>query len=161
MLINHIKQISPQAIIILLSPMQRADFVYHFDVSNTAHGSYKDAHGQALSSFAAAVAQIAEHEQCHFIDLYHHEDLRVSDMVHFKRVSCPSSGGMVYVDLPFLVYTDGRTDGMTPCGGEEPRLHVYPEEAARMTVDGLHPSDMGHALIADLVADVLLKTLGT
>ena len=148
LLIDHIKQINSDAIIILITPMQRGDFVYHLNMMNHAHGSYRKSNGQLLSSFADAVIQLSNHESFHLVDLYNHVNLTIRDMVHFKRCKNLQTG--VYTDLPYPAYVDVPFDPMND-------LYPYPEPAGHMTYDGLHPSDLGNSIIAKLIVSVLEK----
>src|SRR5688572_14407144 len=54
-IIDKLHQLNGDAEIILLTPMQRADFVYIADRKNHAHGSYKDKNDQSLADFAEAI----------------------------------------------------------------------------------------------------------
>jgi lysophospholipase L1-like esterase len=49
-IINKLRSLNPKARIILLTPMQRTDFVYILDAKNNAHGSYQERTGKCLSS---------------------------------------------------------------------------------------------------------------
>lgn len=70
-IINKLRSLNADAGIILITPMQRADFVYINDMKNNAWGSYKDKNGQSLETFALAVKSIAGYEHFDLIDLYH------------------------------------------------------------------------------------------
>ncbi|MEO6978984.1 MAG: SGNH/GDSL hydrolase family protein [Mucilaginibacter sp.] len=54
-IIDKIKSLNPNARVILITPMQREDFVYVADKHNNAAGSYAAKNGQMLSQFANAV----------------------------------------------------------------------------------------------------------
>ena len=57
-IINKLRDLNPAAKIILITPMQRTDFVYIADAYNNAYGCYKPKNGQELSQFADAVKEI-------------------------------------------------------------------------------------------------------
>ncbi len=61
-IINKIRDLNPRARIILITPMQRGDFVSTFDNFNTAYGSYRTKNGQELAQFADAVKEIGSLE---------------------------------------------------------------------------------------------------
>jgi len=54
-IINKLRSLNSEAKIILITPMQRADFVYINSYKNNAWGSYKEKNGQTLEQFANAV----------------------------------------------------------------------------------------------------------
>ncbi len=70
-IINKLRVLNPDADIILITPMQRADFVYLRNMKNNAWGSYRDKNNQSLLQFAEAVKTIGKHERFKVIDLYH------------------------------------------------------------------------------------------
>lgn len=141
-IINKIRSLNPEAKIILITPMQRSDFVYIADAHNNAWGSYKAKDGQQLSQFASAVREIGRHENCRVIDLYHNRSLEVSKLVKFKRLKDPSTG--IYKNYTYPKYTRIPFD---PDNDDYP----YPLDAVNYAVDGLHPSDKGYQVIADLL----------
>ncbi|MBO9562570.1 MAG: SGNH/GDSL hydrolase family protein [Niastella sp.] len=141
-IINKIRALNPEAKIVLLTPMQRGDFVYLQNASNNAYGSYKDKNGQSLEAFAGAVVAIGKLENIPVIDLYHEKRLGLKHMVHFKRLKNPSTGE--YVNYKYPKFTDIPFD---PKNDEYP----YPPAAINITYDGLHPSDKGNAIIAEKV----------
>lgn len=138
-IINKLKKLNKKAKIILITPMQRGDFVYINSYKNTAHGSYKEKDGQTLEQFANAILEIGRMEKIQVVDLYHEAELSLENMVHFKRVKNPSNDK--YQDYTYPDYTTIPFD-------PENDIYPYPEEAINMTYDGLHPSDKGYALIA-------------
>lgn len=123
----------------LITPMQRADFVYINNPKNNAYGSYRPKNGQTLEAFVAAIDSIGQAEHLPVVDLYHLKGLDVSRLVKFKRLKNPQTGQYTnyrypaYADVPFNPGTDE---------------YPYPPEAIAMTYDGLHPSDRGYALIS-------------
>ena len=138
-IIDKLHHLNPLAQIVLVTPMQRADFVYVNDAKNNAYGSYRTKNGQRLEAFADAIDSIAGYEHIAVVDLYHNKELPVKKMVNFKRLKDPGSG--LYKNYKFPASTkiafDPASDG-----------YPYPKEAINLTYDGLHPSDKGNAIIA-------------
>jgi lysophospholipase L1-like esterase len=147
-IINNIRTLNPDAKIILMTPMQRADFVYLFDAYNNAFGSYKPKNGQYLSQFADVVKEIGRYENLTVIDLYYKSGITVKNAVKFKRLKDSVSG--VYQNIK---YPDWIGMPFHPGVDEYP----YPTDAIDYTYDGLHPSDKGHQVIADLLISVFKK----
>ncbi len=147
-IVDKLHSLKAGAPIILITPMQRGDFVSIGNATNNAVGSYRAKEGQTLEAVVAAVADIGQHEHYRVIDLYHEQALAVSHLVRFKRLKDPATGAYRdysypgYVDVPFNPVTDE---------------YPYPVEAMEMTYDGLHPSDKGNAVIARLVEGELRK----
>ncbi len=147
-IIDKIRSLNPDAAIVLITPLQRGDFVYINDKKNNAYGSYKDKKGQTLEQVVNAIRDIAAQEHMKLVDLYHDRHLAVKHMVHYKRLHDPISGAYrnygypEYVGVPF-----------DPASDEYP----YPVDAADMTFDGLHPSDKGNAYIAKKLAKVMKR----
>lgn len=145
-IINKLRSLNKDAKIILITPMQRGDFVYINDYKNNAYGSYKEKNGKSLSQFADAVVNIAGEEHIDVVDLYNKSRITLENMVKFKRMKDPQTGAYknysypAYVDVPFNPGTDE---------------YPYPVEAADMTYDGLHPSDKGYEVIADMIIKVM------
>lgn len=148
LIINKLRNLNPQASIILITPMQRADFVYLSNAKNNAHGSYKTKHGQTLESFAKAIDSIGRYEKLPIVDLYHKRGLRLTKLVRFKRLKNPQTGVYTrysypeFIDIPF----DPQTDE-----------YPYPPEAIDRTYDGLHPSDKGYALISRQLVNIIKR----
>lgn len=140
---NKLKQLNKKARIILITPMQRGDFVYINSYKNNAFGSYKPKKDQTLEQFANAVVEIGGKEKIPVVDLYHDSGIDLHNMVNFKRLKDPKAGTYKeykypdYVDVPFNPETDE---------------YPYPVEAGNMTYDGLHPSDKGYEVIAGMLA---------
>lgn len=145
-IINKIRSLNPNAAIVLITPMQRTDFIYVNDSHNNAWGSYKEKNGQTLAQFANAVKLIGEYEHLKVVDLYDKRSLRVDNLVKFKRLKDPATGN--YRDYK---YPDFEGVPFNPDTDEYP----YPEEAINYTFDGLHPSDKGFQVIADMLVKVL------
>lgn len=147
-IINKLRSLNSEAKMILITPMQRVDFVYIANFKNNAYGSYKEKNNQTLEQFANAVKRIGEYEQIQVIDLFHNSSMRYEKLVKFKRLKNPQTGlyqNYVYptsINIPFNPDTDE---------------YPYPPEAINMTYDGLHPSDKGYQLIADLLVKKMKK----
>src|SRR5690606_20637162 len=144
-IIDKIRKLNPQAEIVLITPLQRNDFVYMADYKNNAHGSYKNKNEQSLEDFANAVIEISKKEGFGLVNLYNNPKLKIEKLVNFKRLIDPKTGKYVNykyptsIDIPFNPETDE---------------YPYPVTAINMTYDGLHPSDKGNAVIAKEVVDV-------
>ena len=147
-IINKLRSLNPEARIILITPMQRADFVYLTNYKNNAYGSYKPKNGQYLEAFANAIDSIGRSEQIQVVDLYHLKGLDVKQLVKFKRLKDPKTGSYTnyaypeFVDVPFNPETDE---------------YPYPPEAIDKTYDGLHPSDKGYELITRRLVKIMKK----
>ena len=76
------------------------------------------------------------------IDLYGKSGIDQQHIVRFKRLKDPSTGKYrnykypAFIDVPFNPATDE---------------YPYPKEAIDMTYDGLHPSDKGYRVIANML----------
>jgi lysophospholipase L1-like esterase len=147
-IINKIHELNSEAVIILMTPLQRTDFI---DVNNPAtviHGAYKDHDGRKLSDYADAVKTIAKAENFKLVDLYYKSGITIKNSVKYKRLRDPKTGEYKnytypeYVDIPYNPKTDD---------------YPYPVEAMNMTFDGLHPTDKGHAIIADMLVKIMKK----
>jgi lysophospholipase L1-like esterase len=147
-IINKLRSLNADAKIILITPMQRSDFVYINGAKNNAYGSYKEKDGQSLEQFAIAADSIASYEHFELVDIYHKKELAVPKLVHFKRLKEPQTGG--YKNYTYPEYT---TIPFNPDTDEYP----YPVDAIDMTYDGLHPSDKGYAVITKMLVKVMRK----
>lgn len=147
-IVDSLRAMNPQARIVLITPMQRVDFVYLFSAKNNAYGSYKPKNGQTLESFANAIDSIGRLERFPVVDLYHNKALRHEKLVKFKRLKNPQTGQ--YENYPYPQFTEIP---FTPGVDEYP----YPLEAVDMTYDGLHPSDKGYEEITRQLVKVLKK----
>ena len=141
-IVGKLKQLNKKAKIILITPMQRADFVYINNAKNNAYGSYKSKKDQTLEQFANAVLEIGMLEKIPVVDLYHDSGITLENMVNFKRLKDPVSGE--YKDFRYPDYLD------IPFNPEKD-AYPYPVEASNMTFDGLHPSDKGYEVIATML----------
>jgi len=144
-IINKLRVLNPQAKILLITPMQRADFVYINDPRNNTYGSYKANNGQYLESFANAIDSIGAYEHIPVVDLYHNGALSFNNLVNFKRLKDPATGSYVNYKYP-----EAANIPFNPATDDYP----YPKEAINVTYDGLHPSDKGNAIIAGEIVKV-------
>lgn len=147
-IMDKLHSLNKEAKIILITPMQRTDFVYINNMKNTAYGSYKDKNGQLLEKFAAAVDSIGDYEHVKVVDLYHQKGMAVKNLVKFKRLKDPQTGN--YKNYPWPDYT------VIPFHPETDE-YPYPPEAMDITYDGLHPSDKGNKIIAGKLIRILKK----
>jgi lysophospholipase L1-like esterase len=145
-IINKILALNPEAKIILITPMQRQDFVYVADSHNNAYGSYKAKNGQMLSQFADAVNAIGKHGDYKVVDLYYKSGLNLKNLIKFKRLKDTVTGqykDYKYPDFVGIPFNPDKDD------------YPYPLQAINNTYDGLHPSDKGYQVIADMLIKVL------
>lgn len=141
-IIDKLKNLNPSAKIILMTPLQRSDFVYIANMKNNAYGSYKPKNNQQLSQVADAIIEIGKIEKISVVNLYYKSGITLKNMVKFKRLKDPKTGQYRnykypdYLDVPFNPETDE---------------YPYPIEATDMTYDGLHPSDKGYRVITKML----------
>lgn len=146
-IIDKLRSLNPKAHIILLTPMQRGDFVYLLNHNFSSWGSYKDQEGQSLESFVNAVKAIGKAESIDVVDLYSEPRLSIENAVKFKLLRDPQTKEYKeytypdYTKIPFFV------------GDKYP----YPANAIDVTYDGIHPSDKGCGIIAELLAKVIMN----
>lgn len=139
---TKLKQLNKKAKVILITPMQRGDFVYIKNFKNNAYGSYKPKKEQTLEQFANAIVEIGKEERIPVVDLYHDSGINLENMVHFKRLKDPTTG-----DYKNYTYPEYASIPFNPETDEYP----YPNESINMTYDGLHPSDKGYEIIAEMI----------
>jgi len=147
-IINKLRALNREAKIVLITPMQRADFVYISNPKNNAYGSYKEKNGQWLQQFAKAIDSIGSFEHCKVVDLYHKKSLALKNLVQYKRLKDPETG-----DYKNYKYPDFIRVPFNP----EKDAYPYPLEAIDMTYDGLHPSDKGYDVISRMLIKVMTK----
>lgn len=150
-IVMALRKLNDNAPIILITPMKRDDFVYVADMKNNAWGSYRDKNGQSLASFAEMVRAIGKLENLRVVDLFNDSGMTYDNLVKFKRLKDPQTGS--YRDYP---YPDFDGVPFNPATDEYP----YPPEAIDMTYDGLHPSDKGNQIIADMLAEEMKMAIG-
>jgi lysophospholipase L1-like esterase len=147
-IINKLKSLNENAKIVLITPMQRVDFVYITNFKNNAYGSYKAKNGQQLEDFANAIVSIGNYEHLPVLDLYHKKGMDHAHLVHFKRLKDSTSG-----EYKNFKYPDFIDKPFNPATDEYP----YPLKAGNITFDGLHPSDKGYDLIAESLEKIFKK----
>ncbi len=147
-IIDHLKYRNQEAKIVMISPMQRGDFVYLNNHKNNAWGSYKAKNGQMLVAIVSIIKEIGKANKIPVVDLYHEARLGQKKIVKYKWLKNPSSQQYQayyypdFINIPFDTENDE---------------YPYPIDAVDMTYDGLHPSDQGNALIAEKLARVFKK----
>ena len=147
-IVNKLRTLNSEAKIILITPMQRGDFVYINNMKNNAYGSYKEKNGQSLEKFAVAIDSIARFEHFAVVDLYHQKNMSLKTIVKYKRVKDPATGQYKnypypdFIDVPFNPETDE---------------YPYPVESMDVTYDGLHPSDKGYEVISKMLLKIMKK----
>ncbi|MEP7143319.1 MAG: SGNH/GDSL hydrolase family protein [Ferruginibacter sp.] len=147
-IMNKLRSLNKDAKIILITPMQRVDFVYIANMKNNAWGSYKDKKGQSLGQFAGAIDSIAGYEHFAIADLYNKSGMTLENLVKYKRLKDPQTG--MYKNYPYPSFIDIP---FNPEADEYP----YPVDAIDMTFDGLHPSDKGFAIIANMLVKIMAE----
>ena len=147
-IINKLRSLNKEAKIILITPMQRVDFVYINGSRNNAFGSYKEKNGQWLEQFANAIDSIGSYEHLKVVDLYHKSGMTLNKLVKFKRLKDPQTGA--YKNYP---YPDFIGIPFNPDTDEYP----YPAKSMAMTYDGLHPSDKGYEVITKMLVKIMKK----
>jgi lysophospholipase L1-like esterase len=144
-IIDKLRSLNPKAHIILITPMQRGDFVYIINARVNSWGSYKDKNGQSLKSFVDAVKAIGKTEQLDIVDLYNEPRLALRLAVKYKYLRDPQT--YEYKDYPYPDYINIPFN--------ESDEYPYPIGAVDVTYDGIHPSDKGCAIIANMVAKAI------
>lgn len=147
-IVNKLKELNSKASIVLITPMQRVDFVYINNFKNNAYGSYREKNGQYLEDFANAIKNIAQHEHFQVADLYHQKEMDFSHLVHFKRMKDSTTG--LYKNYQYPNFIGISFD---PDKDEYP----YPLESIDITFDGLHPSDKGYQKITGTLYKIFKK----
>lgn len=145
-IIDKIRSLNPNAMIILLTPLHRTDYVDLNNPSIYIHGDYQDKDGIFLSQYADAIKAIANAEHLKLVDLYYKSGITTKNAVNFRRLRDPQT--KEYKNYKYPEYTKIPYN---PPADDYP----YPVEAMNMTYDGLHPSDAGHKIIADMLVKVM------
>ncbi len=144
MLLDHIREANPTGKIIVGNPVERADFVYLLDPENNAPGSYQEENGQKLSDVAEAILECAELEGLETVNLHDLSGFDQEKLIKFKRVK---GKDLPYPDYIGVEYVPGKDE------------YPYPPEAMALTYDGLHPTDEGNRILADLFAEKILRVM--
>ena len=149
-LATRIREIAPKGHIIVMTPVERGDFVCIGDPECHTMGSYRSQAGQRLCDIAKSIAWTAEKAGLWVVDLHEYAGFTTENVVRFKRLRKESE----YYDYSYPDYVDIPYD----CKRD---LYPYPADAVGMTFDGLHPSDEGNEAIAQLLAEKLREVLGS
>lgn len=147
-LVERIREKTSVAPIIIMNPVERGDFVYIEDPTNHAHGSYAPDGGQWLSDIADSIFGACRGDKIYPVNLHQLCGFNQKNIVHFKKLKRNGT----YEELQYPDYVD------VPYNSLEDE-YPYPKEAAFMTYDGLHPSDQGCEIIADILAETLKNIL--
>lgn len=146
-IIDKIRSLNKDAKIVLMTPMQRNDFVYLFEQQNNAYGSYKLKNGVSLEAYANAIISIGKEEKIEVVDLYHEPKLDLKLATHFKRLKNPSTGE----------YQNYKYPDWTQIPFQPTDEYPYPVESINTTYDGLHPSDKGYEIITEKLVKAFRK----
>ena len=148
-IIDKIRSLNPDAVIILITPLHRTDYV---DLNNPAifiHGDYSaNKDGVFLSQYADAIKAIAKAENLKLVDLYYKSGITTENAVNFRRLRDPATH-----EYKNYTYPTWLSIPYSPPADDYP----YPPEAMNWVYDGLHPSDKGHQRIADMLVKVMKK----
>jgi lysophospholipase L1-like esterase len=147
-ILNKLRSMNSEAKIILITPMQRADFVYINNPKNNALGSYKAKNGQTLAQFAQAISAIGKLEHLAVVDMYNEKKMNIDKLVKYKRLKDPQTN--IYKNYPYPQFVGLAYNPETD-------EYPYPVEASNITFDGLHPSDKGYDIIAKLLVKEMKK----
>lgn len=148
-IIDKIRSLNSTAPIILMTPLHRTDYV---DLNNPViyiHGDYapnKD--GVYLSQYADAIIAITKAQHLQLVDLYNKSGITTENAVNFRRLRDPQTKeykNYLYPEYTHIPYNPPADD------------YPYPVEAMHYVYDGLHPTDLGHQKIADMLVKVLKK----
>lgn len=147
-LIGRVRSVNPEAKLLVLNPVERADFICVLDTLNQAQGSYAPEAGVMLSEVAEAITACAGNAGLSVFDLHEKCGFTQENIIHYKRLKKDG----LYQELPYPDYIGVPYD---PDTDEYP----YPPGAIALTYDGLHPSDEGNEILAELIAGELGKLL--
>ena len=147
-IINKVRSLNPDAKIILMTPLQRGDFVYVGDSHNNAWGSDKPRNKLMLSQVADAVKAIGVYEHLPVVDLYYNSGITVANMVKFKMLKDPNTRQYKHYKFPAYEHIFFNPDS---------DKYPYPLAAMDNSFDGLHPSDKGCKVIAGMLVGAFKK----
>lgn len=147
-LIERIRKVNPQVKLLVLNPVERADFICILDTLNQAQGSYAAEAGVMLSEVAEAIYRCAKNAGIAALDLHKECGFTQENVIHFKWLKKDGS----YQKLAYPEYVGVSYQPETD-------EYPYPPEAAALTYDGLHPSDEGNEILAELIAKELEKLI--
>jgi lysophospholipase L1-like esterase len=148
-IIDKIRSLNPDAVIILITPLHRTDYVDLNSPTVFIHGDYSpNKDGVYLSQYADAIKAIVKAENLQLVDLYYKSGVTTKNAVNFRRLRDPETH-----EYKNYTYPDWLSVPYTPSTDDYP----YPPEAMNWVYDGLHPSDKGHQRIADMLVKVIKK----
>lgn len=147
-LLQKIRKYNKDATVIVMTPVERGDFIYLLDTTNTSHGSYQAENGIMLCEIAKSIVQVVCGHKIHILDLHSKSEFTPENAVYFKRLRVNGE----IKDLSYPDYIGLPYDALI-----DP--YPYPVEAIHITYDGLHPSDQGCEVIADLLAEKINELL--
>lgn len=147
-LVRRIQKINPTAKIFIMNPVERGTFVYVFDWTNRALDSTHERNGVYLKDVSKAIYECARGENIIPINLHDRLPFTPENVMKFYRVKkdgkiCDLSFEEFHAD-PFSMKME---------------VYPYPVEAMRYMCDGLHPNDLGYEMIADILAEEIIKNL--
>lgn len=147
-LVRRIKKINPTAKIFIMNPVERGTFVYVFDWVNHALDSTHKRNGVYLKDVSKAIYECARGENIIPVNLNDRLPFTPENVMKFYRVKkdgkiCDLSFEEFHAD-PFSMKME---------------IYPYPLEAMRYMCDGLHPNDLGYEMIADILAEEIIKNL--
>jgi lysophospholipase L1-like esterase len=147
--VDKIRSLNDHAVIIMITPFQRTDYVDINNIHSTIHGAYKaNNSGVLFSAYADAIKDIAQKEHFELVDLYYKSGVTMANAVNFKRLRDPKTGE--YKNYKYPDYID------IPLNSDKDD-YPYPVEAMNWVYDGLHPTDKGHQRLADMLVKVMKK----
>ncbi len=148
-IIDKIRSLNSEAVIILITPLHRTDYVDLNNPSVFIHGDDQPNKDSVyLSQYADAIKAIAKAENCKLVDLYYKSGITTKNAVKYRRLRDPATH-----EYKNYTYPDYITIPYNPPADDYP----YPPEAMSWFYDGLHPSDAGMSKIADMLVKVMKK----
>jgi len=97
-IVNKILSLNPAAVIILMTPLQRTDYVDLNNPSVFIPGDYAAKDGVFLSQYADAIKDIAKAEHFQLADLYYKSGITGKNAVHYRRLRDPETGQYMTFD---------------------------------------------------------------
>jgi len=148
-IIDKIHSLNTDAVIILITPLHRTDYVDLNNPSIFIHGDYSpNKDGVYLSQYADAIKTIAKTGHLQLVDLYYKSGVTTKNAVNFRCLRDTATHAYknytypAYVSIPYNPPTDD---------------YPYPPDAMNWVYDGLHPSDKGQQRIADMLVKIMKK----
>ena len=145
-LIESVRKAAPVAPVFVMNPVERGEFVCLSDYENHAHGSDKPENGVWLKDVAELIFTHVRGRNIYPIDLHTRSGFTPENAIRFKRIMKNGAAqDLTYEEYRNLPEFNPATD-----------IYPYPEEAIRMTYDGLHPSDEGAEIIAKILSEEIM-----